>query len=372
MRAKRGTKKNSVVLREKQLNNGNISLYLDTYREGQRSYEFLKLYLIRARTPLERQTNKETMALAEQIRTERERELNHSQHGIVSPSKKKVSFFRFTDNYIATYQKKDIKMIKGAVKRFRDFLTEERPRVNQKTLNIGQLDKVMMLDFIEYLDSRSTGEGAHSYYQRFKKILRRALDEGLINRMPTDGVALEPKDKDLRKDVLTNEEIARIAKTECQNGEIKRAFLFCCVTGLRWCDVNELTFKSVDLKAERMTIKQLKTEKGVTVDLNGTALKLIGEQQDPDNKVFALPSQTACNKTLKALVRRAGINKHITWHCARHSFAVNLLTIKGDNKPDIKTVSATLGHTSLKHTEKYTRLIDEVRKSAINSLPDYL
>lgn len=372
MRAKRGTKKNSVVLRERELNSGNISLYLDTYREGERSYEFLKLYITKARTPLERQTNKETMALAEQIRTERERELNHAEHGIISNSKKKVSFFTFTDNYIATYQKKDIKMIRGAVQRFRDFLAESRQKVNQKTLKISQLDKVMMLDFIDYLDSRSTGEGAHSYYQRFKKILRRALDEGLINRMPTDGVSLEPKDKDLRKDVLTNDEIAQIAQTECQNDEIKRAFLFCCVTGLRWCDVNELTFKSIDLKAERMTISQLKTDKGVTVDLNRTALKLIGEEQDSDVNVFQLPSQTACNKTLKALVKRAGINKHITWHCARHSFAVNLLTIRGDNKPDIKTVSATLGHTSLKHTEKYTRLVDEVRKSAINALPDYL
>ena len=121
-----------------------------------------------------------------------------------------------------------------------------------------------------------------------------------------------------------------------------------------------------------MTIDQAKTGETVTIDLNKTALKLIGDQRSPDDNVFYLPSSTACNKTLKALVRRAGITKHITWHCARHSFAVNLLTLKGDNKPDIKTVSATLGHTSLKHTEKYTRVVDEIKKQAINALPDYL
>jgi site-specific recombinase XerD len=65
-------------------------------------------------------------------------------------------------------------------------------------------------------------------------------------------------------------------------------------------------------------------------------------------------------------VRRAGINKHITWHCARHSFAVNILN-KGAN---IKTVSSLLGHSGLKHTEKYTRAVDELKKAAIDSLPE--
>lgn len=369
MKTRRGLKKNNVVLRERELANGNISLFLDTYRKGAHTYEFLKLYIVKARTPLERQTNKETRELAEQIRTERERELNHTQHGVVSPAKKKVSFFAFTDNYISSYQKKDIRMVQGAIKRFRDFLKEEQPKLNQKTLRADQITSLMMTDFVQYLEGRSTGEGAHGYYQRFKKVLRRAVAEGLINRMPTEGISCE-RDEGLRKDTLTNDEIQQIARTECQSDEIKRAFLFSCVTGLRFCDVNDLKFSDIDFGAERMTIDQNKTGKPVTVDLNRTALKLIGEQRSPEENVFYLPSHTACNKTLKALVKRAGITKHITWHCARHSFAVNLL--RSEARPDIKTVSATLGHTSLKHTEKYTRIADDLKKKAINSLPDYL
>ena len=120
-----------------------------------------------------------------------------------------------------------------------------------------------------------------------------------------------------------------------------------------------------------MNRDRLKSRQTAIVDLNKTALKLIGEPQSADSKVFELPTDTACNKTLKAWVKRAGINKHITWHCARHSLAVNLLTLKGDSKPDIKTVSSILGHSSLKHTEKYTRIVDEIKKDAVNALPDY-
>jgi len=371
MKAKRGLKKNNVVLRERELKNGNISLFLDTFKDGVHNYEFLKLYLVKARTPLERQTNKETRVLAEQIRTERETELNHREHGMIVPTKKKISFFVFADKYVASYQKKDIRMVQGALNRFRDFLNETRPKLNQSTLKIDQITKLMITDFVEYLEGRSTGEGAHGYYQRFKKVLKRAVDEGLINRMPSDGVRCKTADG-LRKDILTNEEISMIAQTECQSDEVKRAFLFSCTTGLRFCDVNELKYKDINFGMSQMTMNQQKTGKPVTVDLNRTALKLIGEPQEPDVKVFDLPSHTACNKTLKALVKRAGISKHITWHCARHSLAVNLLTLKGDNKPDIKTVSATLGHASLKHTEKYTRVVDELKKQAINALPDYL
>ena len=72
-----------------------------------------------------------------------------------------------------------------------------------------------------------------------------------------------------------------------------------------------------------------------------------------------------CSKAVKRWVKRAGIEKHITWHCARHSFAVNILN-EGAN---IKTVASLLGHSGLKHTEKYTRAIDSLKEAAINSLP---
>jgi len=73
-----------------------------------------------------------------------------------------------------------------------------------------------------------------------------------------------------------------------------------------------------------------------------------------------------CNKALKRWVARAGIKKHITWHCGRHSFAVNIL----NNGANIKTVASLLGHSGLKHMEKYTRAVDELKQKAIDSLPE--
>jgi len=366
---RKGTKKNNVVLREKKVAKGNLSLYLDIYREGIRDYEFLRLYVIaNPRTPTERQTNKETLELAEKIRTKRESELNHSSFGMVAPTKQKVRYLDFAENYIKSYTKKDLRMIQAVNERFKDFLTAKLPGIKISNLLLSQIDKPMLDRFVDYLKEKSTGEGGHSYFKRFKKILKSAVDAGNITKSPADKVEYKTSEG-LRKDILSNEEIILVAKTPCQNQNIVKAFILCCCTGLRFCDVKELKYSHIDLAAKKIRMDQAKSGKPVIVDLNTTASKIIGSSGDPDALVFILPSHNACNDTVSAWVKRAGINKHITWHCARHSFAVNLLT--SPEKPDIKTVSSSLGHTSLKHTEKYTRVVDELKKKAVNALPDY-
>lgn len=100
------------------------------------------------------------------------------------------------------------------------------------------------------------------------------------------------------------------------------------------------------------------------VPLSDGVIDMIGHGRR-DDLIFDLPSHTMCLKALRHWTARAGIDKHITWHCARHSFAVNVLT----RGADIKTVSSLLGHASLKHTEKYTRAVDSLKRAAIDSLP---
>lgn len=367
-KTRKGTKKNNVTLREKPLSNDKKSLYLDVYRDGVRSYEFLKLYINeKARTPIEREANKNNLELAEKIRTERETELNYQEFGFVAPKKSSVLFFEYAQSYIDTYTKKDVRMVTGAVARFKSFLTDKRPHIKPNTLKLSQIDKFLIEGYVEYIEEKSTGEGAHGYFQRFKKVLKHAVDKNLILRSPADGIRCSTVDG-LRKDILTNAEISTLAKTDCQNATIKKAFIFSCCTGLRFCDIKELQFKHIDFGNSKMTLDQQKTGKPVIIDLNPTALKILGTGKAQEF-VFELPSFNGCNKTLKAWVKRAKIDKHITWHCARHSFAVNLLT--SEQRPDIKTVSSTLGHSSLKHTEKYTRVVDELKKKAVNALPDY-
>ena len=142
---------------------------------------------------------------------------------------------------------------------------------------------------------------------------------------------------------------------------------------MRFCDVKDLTFASVDYSNRLLKFEQNKTKghsasSGVTIPLNDFLLQLIGEPTQPagkDGVIFPLPSYEMCSKAVKRWVKRAGINKHISWHCARHSFAVNILN-EGAN---IKTVASLLGHSGLKHTEKYTRAVDELKQKAIDSLP---
>jgi len=368
-KAKRGTKKNNVTLREKLLANDNISLYLDIYRDGKRSYEFLKLYInSKARTPLERESNRQNKELAEITRTKRESELNHSAFGEIAPENKKILFTNYSQSYTNLYTKKDIRMITGSIQRFKDYYAEKYPKLKISALKLSEIDKQMIIGYVEYLENHSKGEGAQSYFKRFKKVLTNAVDTGLIAKNPANGLKCETVEG-LRKDILSNDEIAVLAKTPCQNPNIKRAFILSCCTGLRFCDVKELKYSDIDFSANKLTIDQQKTGKPVIIDLNNTAKKMIGEPGDPKTLVFELPTFEGCVKTVQAWVTRAKIEKHITWHCARHSYAVNLLT--SDQRPDIKTVSSLLGHTSLKHTEKYTRVVDELKKKAVNALPDY-
>ena len=85
-----------------------------------------------------------------------------------------------------------------------------------------------------------------------------------------------------------------------------------------------------------------------------------------NSSIFSLPLYESCNKSVKRWVKRAGTNKHISWHCAHHSFAVNIL----NNGANTQTVANLLGHSGLKYTEKYTRAVDKLKSDAINSLPE--
>lgn len=126
-----------------------------------------------------------------------------------------------------------------------------------------------------------------------------------------------------------------------------------------------------------ITFNQKKTQRHsskswVTIPLNDGLLSLIGEHPKNeegnliDSRIFILPSQSMCLRSLKHWVKLAGINKHISWHCAHHSFAVNIL----NNGANIKTVASLLGHSGLQHTEKYTRAVDSLKQAAIGSLPE--
>jgi len=379
-------------LKEKKLSDGRSSLYLEYYLGYSKVYdeakerdvirkdrkrEYLSLYLIfNPRTPIERQANKQTLELAKEIRYQREQELRKDKTGLTIFKPRGVNFLDAFQDYIDRYTKKDIRMMEGVLRRFKGFLADEYP-MYQNNIKPGQISREMVERFVEYLEDKSTGEGAHGYYQRFKKFILYAIEQQIMPGNPCKGVKCKIDAQALRKDVLSQEEVKQLMSTayEGQNPEIKRAFVFCLHTGIRFCDVIELQYSDVDYSNRLLKFEQTKTKgksarSSVIIPLNDGLFNLIGDQPvnslgDPVNDyIFKLPSHTMCLKALRRWTKRAGINKHITWHCARHSFAVNIL----NNGANIKTVSSLLGHSGLAHTEKYTRAVDELKKAAIDSL----
>lgn len=386
-------------LKQKVMSDGNYSLYLDYYlgranvtdeatgeikSKVQRKREFLHLTLFASpRTPIERQQNKDTLALAQKIRFEREQEFKEDKEGYrIKKKKQDINFLDYFQGYIDKYTKKDIRMIEIALHRFKDFLADT-PEYNKyiKRITPQQINRDMVQTFTEYLQSRSIGEGAKSIYQRFKKVYKACATEYNFNYSKPftkdDGkpISISIDDRQLRKEILSPEEMQQLASThyDNENPNIRRAFLFCLLTGMRFCDVKDLTFAKIDFANRHLRFEQNKTKRrsknsGVDIPLNDGLLKLIGQPTQPDNRnelIFPLPSYEMCLKALKRWVKRAGIEKHISWHCARHSFAVNIL----NNGANIKTVASLLGHSGLRHTEKYTRAVDKLKQQAIDSLP---
>lgn len=353
----------SVTLRKRKNSDGTISLLLDIYHNGQRRYEFLKeLKLAKPSNLKDRQTNKENLELAEKICVKRAQELSAADYDIVTDVGKKTIVSQWMQSFIDAYKKKDKRNLQGALNRFTDFLALDK----KEGLTFGRLGETLITDFQEYLRERSTGEGAASYFNRFKKMVKQAYRQKLLMHNPASDVRTK-QGKAAKKDTLTLLDIQTLSKTPTESEMVKRAFLFSCVTGLRWIDVNQLTWGQINTKEWYMDVRQSKGEEKVEtlrINLNKTAIKLLAKPGSNEEQVFTLPTANGANKTLKVWVKRAGIQKKITWHNARHSFGTNLIF----HGADVTTASSLLGHTSLKHTKRYVQAANELKERATDKL----
>lgn len=374
---------------QKQLIDGRFSLYLEYYlgynkvidSEGDlkikhsRRKESLSLYLYsNPRTAEQRQSNKDNLALAMEIRAEKEKEMRYAEIGKPNPIKLKINFWDYYQKYVQSYSKKDIRVVAGSYNRFKTFVGESYPNLSQ-ILKPDQIDRFMIQKFADYLQENSTGEGARTYFARFKKVIKSAVDRDIIRKNPCDGIRCVAQDNIISKDILSTDEYRRLANTPYQNQNIVRAFFVSLYAGYRFCDVKSLKYSDIDYENKMIRVQQEKV-KGkssnsvVITPLSDSLLGFIGYPDKPNDReelVFELPSHTGCLKALRKWTARAGIKKHITWHCARHSFGFALLS--GASKVDIKTVGALMGHSGLKHTVRYTHTNDYLKKNAIESLP---
>lgn len=385
----------------KLLSDGRESLFLDFYfgyemvynndkdqmqPKKQKRRESLKLYLWHnPRTPQQRQENKETLILAKKIRHDKGQELLDQEKGYRLQAKsEKVNFLDYFKEYLDNYTKKDVRMIQSTLQRFKDFL-HDTPEYSkfERTIRPEQITSEMVEAFTEYLQTRSVGEGARSYYQRFKKVFKACAVKYNINYqrpfLDADGknITIKIDEGAIVKDFLSPEEERQLIATHYtgENPEIRNAFIFCLYTGMRFCDVKDLTFGNIDFPNRLLTYEQSKTKghsthSSVSLPLTDDLLELVGNvpEGNKDTLIFDLPSHTMCLKALRRWVKRAGIDKHITWHCARHSFGTNMAATAAQKGISIRVVQEMMGHSSLTYTQRYTRVVDEQKKQAMQEL----
>lgn len=347
----------AVNLKWRTLKNGVKSAYLDINHNNKRNYEFLKI-----RISKNDESRKEKKRLAESIRAKRELEITTEVYNFTPSHKKKVKFIDYYQNFIDNYTKKDIRKVRYSLEKFKDFIKND-------SIQFQEITPLLSEQFMDYLknDCGLTGATPSDYWKQFKRILKQAIKEGIIIKNPADDLIFKGSSKQnnqLRKNVLTTDELRKLYTTYCGNDNVKRAFLFACYTGLGMAELRKLKWGRVN----NGKIKLFREKNGEQIlnDLHPAAIKLLGKPKGPDKLIFELPSDVAVGKDIKNWIKKAEIEKNISFYCGRHTFATQLLL----NGANLKTVADCLGHVNTKHTVKYLNYVDTLKTEAISNLPD--
>lgn len=363
--------KEIIRLRRKRIQSGE-SLYLDSYFKGKRRYEFLRLYLIPERTKADKIKNEQTLRLANTIKSKRLVELFNNKYGF-SNEKPEVNLIQ----YIRLVMENKERQGKIGIKSTFETLIYHLTKYRGTRILLSDLDDRYTQGFVLYLStaiSRTSGKtlktsSQHNIYTSLKTIVHQAIKDDLLTTDPTKSI--DPPRMILpHKEFLTEEELKRLIQTPCSKEIVKRSFLFCCFTGLRISDVRELTWKKVIFEEQGVHInyRQKKTKIENYVPLSENAISVLPPKDDKSDSdpVFLLPQETTIRKTLKEWMTNAKIDKHITFHCFRHTCATLLL----NSGVDIYTVKEILGHTDIGTTMKYTKVIDKTKRIAVNKIPN--
>ncbi len=338
-----------------------------------RKREQLDQYLyVSPKTKSEKQHNKETLQLVEQIKAKRIAETASGQHGFADANKKNTSFYAFFNKVMESKKtnlsNKNYDLWQAVLIHLKRYHPDESLTFEHVT--VDWLDGVR-----HYFDSQAktkTGNlissgTASSYFNKVRAVINEAYAKEIITKNPLKQVAgIKPITSP--RVYLDIDEVRALVKTDCRYDILKEAFLFSCLTGLRWSDINKLDWSEISVfnGVNRITFNQKKTTGLQYLDIPPQAYSLI-KGFDRTGRVFqSLRYSAYMNVELLRWAMAAGITKHVTFHAGRHTFAVSLIT----QGVDIYTVSKLMGHTEIKTTQLYADIIDSVRKSAMHKIPD--
>ncbi len=359
--------KEPIRLRTKDLSDGSKSLYLDVYRNGKRTYEYLKMYLIPETDRNARRQNEITMAAANAIKSKRIIELTSGEAGIVNHVDKVylLDWMKTYKEYQEKRDKKGIGQIVAVTHILKDYAGER--------FTLDQIDLDFCQGYIDYMLTTYRPQGKpiaastrNTYYQIFNGALNAAVRAKRLLRNPFNEMekSEKPKMPESVRSYMTIEEVRSLIATPMDNERVKSAYLFSCFCGLRISDVKKLKWKDVflDHGQYRLAVAMQKTKEPIYLPLSNEALKWMPERGDKsgDDSVFDLPSTV--NTLIKPWAKAAGISKQFTFHTARHTFATMMLTLGAD----LYTVSKLLGHTSVRMTQVYAKIVNKKKDDAVN------
>lgn len=374
--------KDPVRLRRRKMKDGKESLYLDIYLKGKRDYEYLHLYLVPERNRADREKNRNTLALAEAVRAKRVVEIRNGEFGFKDMCKEGLNFY---DYFVSMVQQRRGEESKGNWGNWRSCLMHlERFDKHIRKRTFAEIDREWILAFHDYLESTDSWKGAVgyrkdqqplaknsrvSYFNKLRCCLNQAFEERIIARNPMVGIEGFKAEEGTRM-YLTIEEVKKLVETPCRDENTRRAFLFSCLTGLRRSDIERLTWGDVHQQGEftRIFFRQKKTKQQEYLDIAPEAVSLLGERGKPEEHMFFLHRPGYTNDILRIWCGLAGIDKDITFHCGRHTFATMMLSIG----TDIYTVSKLLGHKELSTTQIYAKVMDKNKQEAVSRIPSIL
>lgn len=358
-----------VTLRQREISKGRYSLYLDFYpairipETMQMSRrEYLGIYIYeKPRTEIEKEYNREMLTKAEAIRAIRVQSIINENFGFLDKNKRNADFL---DYFYQGSTRKDTKwsMVYAHFEKF----VKGKCSFGDVTVDLCRKFRAYLL-FTDQLKStklKVSQNSAAGYFSTFRSLLKIAYRDKLINENINE--FLESIDiKDTKKEYLTLDEVKILSETPCPIPVLKKASLFSCLTGLRISDILKLDWGEIVFASDGGYCMRLRTEKNeteTTLPISLEALQLCGERST--GKVFKGLERNMTQQPLKSWIKLAGIDKNITFHCFRHTFATLQIALG----TDIYTVSKMLTHKNVSTTQIYADLVNSKKRESANKI----
>ncbi len=349
----------SVNIRVKYLGDSNLSkrnrpyrVQLDYTINGNRKREVIKDVTF---YPTDnKDVKKQKDRIIENIRAKLEVELGNYNNGLVSRQLQKGSFISYFEQLSNKKEPSTKVAWDNTLKHIIEF--------QGKKLTFEEVTMSWVERFLEYLRRDLSNNSVLTYFNKINATLNQAVKEKIIVENPIKYVH-KPKKEETEIVYLTKDEVQEIIKTEFWDNDAKNAFLFGCYTGLRASDIQNLKWKHI--KDNKIQLVQTKTKNTVYIPLNPNAQMILEKQKQNRVFVFKLSNHVpSINRTVKKMIKRTNIDKHVHFHCSRHTFAT-LLVSEG---VDIFTISKLMGHRDIKSTMVYAKVMDEKKEKAVNSM----